>query len=120
MAQTVTVVFSQNNCKMSKISDLRKMTEENGSVILNGMVEQGKLIDWGVMTHAWGDEYNWNVFYVTETHAKFLEAWSEFIAKVEENDPEFANKLWEICWEHKDSIYTQIMGYKLSQANAEE
>jgi len=120
MAQTVTVVFSQNKCHANKISELRKMTEETSGAVLNDLVEQGKLIDWGVMTHAWGDEYNWNVFYVAETHAKFLEAWNEFITKVGESDPEFAEKLWEICWEHKDSIYTQIMGYQLSQANSEE
>lgn len=119
MAQNVTVVFSQNKCKMSKISDLRKMMEENGAAILNDLVEQEKLIDWGVLTHAWGDEYNWNVYYVAETHGQFLEAWDEFITKVRENDPEFADKLWEICWEHKDSIYTQIMGYNFSQASDE-
>lgn len=119
MAQNVTVVFSQNKCKMSKLSELQKMMEENGAAILNDLVEQEKLIDWGVLTHAWGDEYNWNVYYVAETHGQFLEAWDEFITKVRENDPEFADKLWEICWEHKDSIYTQIMGYNFSQASDE-
>ena len=119
-AQDVTVVFSQNKCKMNKLSDLQKMMEENGAVILNDLVEQEKLIDWGVLTHAWGDEYNWNVYYVAESHAKFLEAWDEFIKRVGENDPEFGDKLWEICWEHKDSIYTQIMGYGQSQASSDE
>jgi len=119
-AQDVTVVFSQNKCKMNKLSDLQKMMEENGAVILNDLVEQEKLIDWGVMTHAWGDEYNWNVYYVAESHTKFLEAWDEFIKQVAENDPEFGDKLWEICWEHKDSIYTKIMGYGQSQASSDE
>ena len=117
MAQSVTVVLSQNKCKMNKLGELTTMIEENGSDILNELVEQGKLINWGVLTHAWGDEYNWNVFYVAESHEKFLEAWNEFIAKANENDPEFADKLWEICWEHKDSIYTQILGSALEKSD---
>ena len=117
MAQSVTVVLSQNKCKMNKLGELTTMIEENGSDILNELVEQGKLINWGVLTHAWGDEYNWNVFYVAESHEKFLEAWNEFIAKANENDPEFADKLWEICWEHKDSIYTQILGSALGKSD---
>ena len=114
MAQTVTVVLSQNKCKSNKISELRKMMEENGAPVLNDLVEQGKLINWGVLTHAWGDEHNWNVFYVAESHSKFLEAWDEFITRVMENDPDANEKIGDICWEHKDSIYTQIMGGNLN------
>ena len=119
MAQTVTVVVSQNKCKMNRLEELQQMVENNGKAILNDLVEQGKLYDWGVMTHSWGDEYNWVVFYVAESEAKFLEAWEEFITKSRENDPEFAEKLWEICWEHKDSMYTQTMGYTLDKMAAE-
>ena len=116
MAQTVTVVLSQNKCKSNKISELRKMMEENGAPILDDLVEQGKLINWGVLTHAWGDEHNWNVFYVAESHSKFLEAWDEFIARVMENDPDVNEKIGDICWEHKDSIYTQIMGANMNES----
>jgi hypothetical protein len=51
------------------------MMEENGAPILNDLVEQGKLINWGVLTHAWGDEHNWNVFYVAErlTNLDFMD-----------------------------------------------
>ena len=117
MAQTVTVVLSQNKCKSNKISELRKMMEENGAPILNDLVEQGKLINWGVLTHAWGDEHNWNVFYVAESHSKFLEAWDEFITRVMENDPDANEKIGDICWEHKDSIYTQIMGGNMNESD---
>ena len=116
MAQSVTVVLSQNKCKSNKISELKKMMEENGAPILNDLVDQGKLLNWGVLTHAWGDEHNWNVFYVAESHSKFLEAWDEFISRVMENDPDANEKIGEICWEHKDSIYTQIMGSSLSES----
>jgi hypothetical protein len=84
------------------------------------LVEQGKLINWGVLTHAWGDEYNWNTFYVAESHSKFLEAWDEFIKKVIENDPDAMDIIDDWCWEHKDSIYTQVMGYSLSQMQSKE
>ena len=116
MAQSVTVVLSQNKCKSNKISELKKMMEENGAPILNDLVDQGKLLNWGVLTHAWGDEHNWNVFYVAESHSKFLEAWDEFIRRVMENDPDANEKIGEICWEHKDSIYTQIMGSSISES----
>ena len=118
MAQSVTVVISKNKCHSNRISELREMMEENGAQVLNDLVSEGKLLNWGVLTHAWGDAYNWNVFYVAETHTKFLEAWSEFISRVVENDPEAADRMGEICWEHEDSIYTQIMGSNMS--NSEE
>jgi hypothetical protein len=117
VAQSVTVVLSQNKCQSNKISELIKMMEENGAPILNDLVAQGKLLNWGVLTHAWGDEHNWNVFYVAESHTKFLEAWNEFITRVVENDPEAADKIGEICWEHKDSIYSQIMGSGMSDSD---
>ena len=110
-AQNVTVVFSQNKCYFQFEEENTKLWKEQLAPILNDLVKQEKLIDWGVLTHAWGDEWNWNVYYVAENQNKFNDAFGEFFERVLENNPDVMKEFGKFCFEHKDSIYTEIMGY---------
>ena len=107
-SQNITVVFSQNKCGFD-IEELNKFWTEQAVPILNDLVAQEKLIGWGVLTHAWGDEWNWNVYYTAASQNAFNDAWSEFIKIMMEKDPETFKTFSKFCFEHKDSIYTQIM-----------
>jgi len=98
-AQNVTVVFSQNKCHFNNVEDMNKFWKEQATPILNDLVKQEKLIDWGVLTHAWGDEWNWNVYYVAENQNKFNEAWGELIKRLIENNPDAIGcyeRIWQI------------------------
>lgn len=114
------VVVSQNKCNMNNISDLNKLIKESGGVILNDLVKEGKLMNWGVMNHNWGDEWNWVIYYVAEDRGKFFGVWDEFVKRFKEKDPEAFDKFGQWCTEHKDSMYTQVDGYDNSQENADE
>ena len=113
-SQSTTVVFSQNKCHYNKIDSLNQFWKGNVAPLLNGMVKDNKLIDWGVLEHAWGDEWNWNVYYVAQNQIAFHEAFNEFFEIINDN-PEFSKFFGSYCFEHKDSMYSQTMGYTDSQ-----
>lgn len=73
---------------------------------LSALEEEGSVHDWGVLTHAWGDEYNYNFYVVTESHRAFLDAWSSLFKKMNEADPEWYDKFAPLCVTHKDNMYT--------------
>jgi hypothetical protein len=114
----VTIVFSQNKCHFNNIDDLNKMTEEKIGPVLNELVKEGQLLNWGVLTHSWGDEWNWNMFYVAENQSKFQEAWGAMVERVMEKEPNLFEQFGEWCFEHKDSIYSQIAGYTPEEEEA--
>ena len=110
-AQNPTVVFTQNKCDYGKLGLLRDKSQQVSAPILNDLVQEGKLLNWGILEHRWGDEWNWNMYYVAKDVPTFLEAFNHFITKATEVDPDFATDVWEVCFEHKDAMYAETLGY---------
>ncbi|MDX1530547.1 MAG: hypothetical protein R3362_03395 [Rhodothermales bacterium] len=80
------------------------------------MVDEGSLINWGMLTHQWGDEWN-VVFYTTAADTEaFLAANEELNRRTTENveaageDPEESNPFMKWCSAHRDNIYTHVSG----------
>jgi hypothetical protein len=122
MYDDVTVVFSQNKCYAEHISDLVDMTRDLTGPIMNDVVAAGHWINWGVLQHSWGDEWNFNNFYAAKDRASFFKGWDMFVATVSEKHPD-AFKIWQqYCFEHKDNIYHQSLGlgFSLEKKAAEE
>jgi len=88
--------------------DLAKVHELDSmfNPILDEMMKKGKLLGWGVLEHAWGDEWNWNIYYAVESHAAFLEFWKAYIAKLNERHPDWRKQIKGLCTAHKDNIYS--------------
>ena len=105
------VVFSQNKCHYDRLGDLTKMMEDEGAEVLNGLVAEGKLLSWGVLQHMWGDEWNYNLYYVSPDVPTFLEAFDLYISRWREKNPEAIQSFWEMCFEHKDAIYHETVGF---------
>ena len=98
------VMLNQNQCDdMAGVLDIVRTTT---GPVLDELKEEGLIDNWGLLTHAWGDEWNFNWFMVTENHAGFLTAWSELISRVNERDPDWFEKFDPMCREHKDNLYT--------------
>ena len=110
------VVFSQNKCYLDKVGDLIKSVEEFGE-FANAQVDNGNLSNWGVLTHNWGDEWNYNVYYSAESLQKFQTAFGEIIKNYSEKYPDGMKKFQESCFEHKDSIYSSAYAYDGSNAD---
>jgi len=74
------------------------------------LVEEGLLIDYGILTHSWGDEWNLVDYFVTTDLTAFQTAWRELLLRVQDDDPEgerFA-RFGELCPRHKDNIYSVV------------
>lgn len=113
-AQGPTVVLSQNKCDYGKIAAINQSMSEIGAPVLDRLVEEGKLLNWGVLEHSWGDEWNWNIYYVARDLPTFLSSWDEYVQGATANGPAFIEEFWSACSEHKDAIYNETSGYNHS------
>lgn len=100
------VVFSQNKCGMDQVDDVLELSEELFSPILDQKIREGKLFGYGYLTHAWGDEWNFVVYYLAPSTASFAETFSEVGRELAEEHPDFMERLATHCSEHKDNIYS--------------
>jgi hypothetical protein len=104
--QPGTVVFSQNICPYENITSINAIADSVFTPILDELLNEGRILGWGILTHAWGDEWNWNVYYTVESHRAFLDFWAEYIARLNARHPGLLQRFAPLCTEHKDNIYS--------------
>ena len=97
------MVVNQNQVAMKDFGDMMKMWFETAVPELKG---KGMLKDYGLMQHAWGDEWNYNFYFVTDSHESFLEFWDAYMKGVTEKDPELAQNYLSKIKAHRDNMYT--------------
>ena len=100
------LVVSFQKVKLSDISSANKLINEKFAPILNSLVDEGMLYGWGLFNHAWGDEWNVNVWYTVKNMDAFSKFWDEYIKRVREKQPDAWNELRGYIQEHKDNIYS--------------
>jgi len=102
-----TVVISQNMVPLAQMGRYVELTNKYWTPGFDKLVDEGKLISWGFMTHAWGDEWNVVVHYVAKDFDSFEKAWSEGLKLFTEAAPEESNdEMINMISAHKDGIYT--------------
>jgi hypothetical protein len=102
-----TVVISSNKVALANVGRWVELNNKYWAPHFDKLVDDGKLISWGVITHAWGDEWSVVVHYVAKDFATFQKAWGEGLKAFSENTPEELNdEMINMILEHKDSIYT--------------
>ena len=99
------LVFSQNMVNMSDVAELNEQIDSMTAPIMRELIDEGKLIGWGQLNHAWGDEWNVNIYYITESHGAFIEFWQEFIKRVSERYPDAYSNWAPLLKAHKDNMY---------------
>ena len=109
------LVFSQNMVKMSDMGKVNQMIDSVFSPILNKLVDEGKLSGWGQLTHAWGDEWNSNLWYSAKDMATFNAFWTEYVKRVSESHPDAFGEVVSLFQAHKDNIYSIRSSYNGSQ-----
>jgi hypothetical protein len=105
------LVFSQNQAKLSDIGKINQMIDSVFSPILNKLVDEGKLSGWGQLNHAWGDEWNLNLWYSAKDLNTFNAAWDEYIKTVSEKHPGAIGQVVTLFQAHKDNIYSIRSSY---------
>jgi hypothetical protein len=102
-----TVVLQQNMVPLVQMGRYIEITNEYWAPGFDKLVDEGKLIKWSYMTHAWGDEWNIVVRYVAKDFATFLKAWGEGYKSFTESAPEeVRDEFGGMHTAHKDNIYT--------------
>ena len=100
------LVVSFQKVKLSDIASANKLINEKFAPILNSLVDEGMLYGWGLFNHAWGDEWNVNIWYTVKNMDAFSKFWDEYIKRVREKQPDAWNELRGYIQEHKDNIYS--------------
>ena len=65
----------------------------------------------GQLNHAWGDEWNFNLWYSAKDTETFHKFWDEYTKHVSEKFPDAFGSTVGYFQEHKDNIYSIRNGY---------
>ncbi len=94
-------------CPLGDLGDAVRLLNGEWREIAMDLIDEGLLIDYGILTHSWGDEWNLVDYFVTTDIQAFHTAWGEMVTRQQARDPE--NELFEsfsaLCPRHKDNIY---------------
>lgn len=110
------LVVSYQKVKFGAIDDANKLFNEKMGPVLNSIVDDGMLRSWGLFNHAWGDEWNVNVWYVVDNMEAFTKFWQEYVKRLNEKSPGAFEGMREYIMEHKDNIYTIMNQYPMPPA----
>lgn len=102
--ETSFMMFNQHQC--SDLGGAMEIADDLQRPILNELRAEGMIQDWGVLTHAWGDEWNFNFYIVADDHASWLSAWQELVRRMNERDSDWFERFGSMCHSHKDNLYT--------------
>jgi len=100
------LVFSQNIAEGMNAGKVDALIDSVMMPILKELIDEGILLGCGQLNHAWGDEWNVNFYYITESHTAFIKFWDEFVKRVSERHKGFY-KVWApLLSAHKDNMYS--------------
>jgi hypothetical protein len=97
-------------CGLGDLGDAVRLVNGDWRPIAQELIDEGMLLDYGLLTHSWGDEWNLVDYYVTETSQAFQTAWAELVRRVQARDPDgnMFEEFAELCPRHKDNIYSVV------------
>jgi hypothetical protein len=98
-------VMSYNKVQMGEVSKVNALFDSITVPILDELKSEGRLLGFGQLNHFWGDEWNVNVYYITEDHASFVAFWEEFTKRMGERHPGAFSKIASYFQAHKDNMY---------------
>ena len=111
-AQTRRMVMRQFKCNPQAVG---VQLFQQRRPVAQDMIEEGKFIDYGVLSHNWGDEWSVADYFIIDNLDDFLTAgtFGEFNRRRNEmvEETEFEEELppfGEVCTEHKDNIWIMV------------
>jgi len=100
------LIVSSNMVPLGDIGKVNKMFDSVFTPILKGLVDEGMIYSFGQFTHAWGDEWNSNLWYIAKDMASFEKFWDEYVSRVNKRNPGSFAATSKYFQAHKDNIYT--------------
>lgn len=101
------LIVSYQKCE--RVDEMNEWFRANAAPIFNDLVDEGRLVGWGILNHAWGDEWNNVAYYVAPDLSTFHAAYGEAFRRIGETDPDMMARFESHCTEHKDNIYSIVM-----------
>jgi hypothetical protein len=101
-----TLIVSFNMVPLADIGKVNKMVDSVFAPILKELVDEGMINSFGFFNHAWGDEWNVNIWYVAKDMASFDKFWDEYVSRVNKRHPGSFTATTKYFQAHKDNIYT--------------
>lgn len=92
-------------CPLDHQGEAVEMLNTGWRPIVEEMIEEGHFVDYGILTHAWGDEWNVMDYFVSTDLVSFHEGISEAFQRAGERLPEPETPFGELCPYHKDNHY---------------
>ena len=99
-----TIVLSSWKCDWTKLGTIAQSNDSLRTPIAQELVNEGKLINYGMLTHDFADEWNVVTYRTAADKTAFFEAAAELNRRFTERHPD-APSLTDYCTEHKDNIY---------------
>ena len=104
--ETSFMMVNQHLCPPENMDELMELAETQLGPALEQLKQDGHISEWGIMTHAWGDEYNFNFYFITDDMERFVTgAWPALLEVSNELDPEWFDRWAPLCDMHKDNLY---------------
>jgi hypothetical protein len=99
------LICSFNQVGLTDVGKVNKMIDSVFAPILNELVNEGFILSWGQFNHAWGDEWNVNIFYTAKDMASFEKFWDEYVSRGSNRHPGAFAETTKHFRAHKDNIY---------------
>lgn len=100
------LIVSSNMVPMADMGKVNKMVDSVFTPILKELVDEGFIFSFGHFTHAWGDEWNSNFWYIAKDMASFEKFWDEYVKRGSARHPGAFAATTKYFQAHKDNIYS--------------
>ena len=100
-----TIVLLSWKCDFAQLGTIAQVSDSLMIPIAQELVDEGKLLNHGMLIHDWADEWNVVFYYGAADKTAFFSAWAEILSRLNERHPD-APAITDYCTEHKDNIYT--------------
>lgn len=102
-----TMHLSRAKCSWGVLDEITALTDSVYVPIAQEMVEEGRMIAYGLLLHDYGTAWNVVWYTIASDREAMFEAREELTARVEEQYPELDFLSWfaERCDEHEDEIF---------------
>ena len=99
------LIVSFNMVSMADVGKVNQMADSIFVPILKELVDEGFIYSFGFFGHAWGDEWNSNIWYTAKDMASFEKFWDEYARRVNTRHPGAWAATTKYFQAHKDNIY---------------
>ena len=104
------VTMRYYQCGVGDLDDAVGLLGGTWRDVADELVAEGVLLGYGILTHAWGDEWNLVDYIAAADMESFQAGWAELLRRYQARDRDGSDidELNELCPTHKDNIYSVV------------